>query len=513
MNLLNEKSINTGSYYCTWCTQDLILKRKDFKKIRVNSTRDALGEEFLFGELGVLNMIDEDIRGDLIVVIDDGWDVSYGLNPDHCDNNNYDINCFGSLELSEERFPSFKGSPKERLKKLSDKVKSLGYAGLGLWISPQVPHKKGIGDDAIISKDYWIKRLKWCDYAGIKHWKIDWGINENNDEYRKMMYDNARIYAPNLKLEQAVTNCPFDVLKEERDGKWYQNRIKRLSNMQSFSDYMRIYDATMPFFFTTQVNRTIELFMAARKYNNYTDCIPNVEDFLYAAATLGLTFGAMRMSKIELDPRYEQKPFFVKPDTELKRTIRWQRIAPPFSIKESSFEINEEIYRDSYFFPNLKEEEKTWPFDIWGTMKMQDSYAAMSRNMELPIVKSDSEKPFVFSSINPKTNAFSILTTPRSLGGNVIYTFLADVEAKAKSSEYPIGIFGHYKSLTISFDNNIEGKKVYAQDLATDDAIDITKDVIINKNKITFSGSLIDKIGLTVSEVETELPGMIVKIM
>ncbi len=512
MNLLKEKSVNTGSYYCTWCTQDFVLKKKGVKKMHQTSTRDSMSEEFLFGdEVGVLNMFDEDIRGDLMVVIDDGWDVTYNLNPDHCDFTDYDFNSFGSVELSTERFPSFTGTPAERLKKLSDKIKSLGYHGLGLWISPQVPHKQGVGDDAEISKDYWIERLKWSNYADIKYWKIDWGIHESDDEYRKMIYDNAKIYAPNCKIEQAYTISPFDVLKDERDGEWYKGRIKRLAKLQQFADYMRIYDSTMAFYFITQVNRTIELFKAVKEENVKTESIPSMEDLVYGAAALGCTYGAMRMSAIEGDPEYDQHPMYVKPNTELKRTVRWQRIAPPFKMYETDFEIDETIYRDSYFFPDIN--PKPWPPEVWGTLMVQDSYAGLARNMELPKVEATPEKPFIFSSINPKTNALSVFTVPRSMGGNPIYTFLADVTLKGKSSEYPIGIFGHYKSLTVEFEDDITGKTVYAQDLAADEAVNITKYVTIDKNRITIPGKIIDKVGLTIKEVDTELPGLIVKIL
>lgn len=162
---------------------------------------------------------------------------------------------------------------------------------------------------------------------------------------------------------------------------------------------------------------------------------------------------------------------------------------------------------------NLLKEKSINAGSYYCTWCTQDSYAALSRNMELPKVVSDMEKPFILSSINPKTNALSVFVVPRSIGGNVMYTFKADVTIKAKSSEYPIGIFGHYKSLTIEFENNIENKKIYAQDLAADEAEDITEKVAVSGNKITLSGEIIDRIGLTVKEVDTELPGLIVKII
>lgn len=97
--------------------------------------------------------------------------------------------------------------------------------------------------------------------------------------------------------------------------------------------------------------------------------------------------------------------------------------------------------------------------------------------------------------------------------GSIIHTIRADIEIQAKGSEYPIGIFGHYKSLTVSFENEIQGKQVFAQDLATDECVEITNRVeFIDGNKIKIDGAIIDEIGLSVCECATELPGLVVVI-
>ena len=70
MNLIPDKSPATGSYWCTWDTQWNVLK----ERLPAGSpipTRDAMNEEFLFGSEGVLNRF-EGMRGDMIVVLDDG---------------------------------------------------------------------------------------------------------------------------------------------------------------------------------------------------------------------------------------------------------------------------------------------------------------------------------------------------------------------------------------------------------------------------------------------------------
>ena len=124
MNLIPESARTTGNYFCTWDSQcDEMYDRTPLAESI--PSRDAMNEDFLFGGNGLLNRFDG-IRGDLIVVLDDGWDVPYGAT---------DRRLFGSLEADPERFPSLSGlSPAGRLKALADRVCALGYRGLGLWI-------------------------------------------------------------------------------------------------------------------------------------------------------------------------------------------------------------------------------------------------------------------------------------------------------------------------------------------------------------------------------------------
>ena len=65
------------------------------------------------------------IRGDLYLMLDDGWDVPYGVHPDKSRDR------FGTLELDEERFPSFTGTPAQRLKKLNVFCEGIRLARLG----------------------------------------------------------------------------------------------------------------------------------------------------------------------------------------------------------------------------------------------------------------------------------------------------------------------------------------------------------------------------------------------
>ena len=120
MNLIPDEIMDTGDYYCTWATQARV-RPADIADDSLD-VRNNLNEEFLFGKNGVLSEYFQHIRGDLTVLLDDGWDVPRGTkNPE-------DRGRFGSLMLDSGRFPHFTGSRAERLFAISDKIKSLRWA-------------------------------------------------------------------------------------------------------------------------------------------------------------------------------------------------------------------------------------------------------------------------------------------------------------------------------------------------------------------------------------------------
>ena len=84
-----EKSYD---YFCTWQSQADSAKKK-YGDVR--DVRNALNSEFLFSEEGVLKNYFETGRENILVVLDDGWDVPYGLVP----RGFQDMHPFGSLQM------------------------------------------------------------------------------------------------------------------------------------------------------------------------------------------------------------------------------------------------------------------------------------------------------------------------------------------------------------------------------------------------------------------------------
>ena len=508
MNIISEyeKSSKIKNYFCTWRTQATLKNSEKYLKIRKNSTPDVLSEEFLFGEPGILNDIPEKIRRDLIVVIDDGWDVPYGLKATF---GTEDFKKYGSMILDEERFPSFTGTPAERLKKLGDKIKSMGYNGLGLWIAIQMPGEDYPGKDANGARGFWEERFGWCREADVKYLKIDWGNRTHDYVYRKMMNDVAKSVYPELLIEQAYNQQPFDMLYSEHGSDDYRIRLAKISTCLKNGDIFRVYDNSQEFKTTTMFSRAIEAFKSVHGNIEAYIAIPNVEDEVYIGAALGCCVGAMRDYVRESDPDNKLSSDIETSENELVRAVMWYRIAPPFAVKDSDFEISDEIFTDIYKYPHI--DGNPWPYKS-DKLVAQNCYAAMSRNMPLPIVgKSEcGEKPYVMCAKNPITSAISVFAAPRVIGGSCNITPLSKVRIHAETSEIPIGIFGHFDSLEIEFEDFITGKHVYAQDLAADEAMDITDEVDVKEALLTIKGETIDRIGLSVKQTENELPGLVI---
>lgn len=104
-------------YFCTWGSQGFLANRDDNSNSNFNiATRDQISEEKVFGENDLAYVYPE-IREYLYFVIDDGWDVPFGSTAPK----NQEL--FGSLIVDKERFPSFCGSPENKLKQFNDKIK------------------------------------------------------------------------------------------------------------------------------------------------------------------------------------------------------------------------------------------------------------------------------------------------------------------------------------------------------------------------------------------------------
>jgi hypothetical protein len=112
----------------------------------------------------------------------------------------------------------------------------------------------------------------------------------------------------------------------------------------------------------------------------------------------------------------------------------------------------------------------------------------------LPVVRAVVEVPFVVASRHPN-GAISVATLSRTSTEKGIFLPLADVSIAAGDGTKPIGIFDKVRSLTISLTAPLGARRVWAQDLAEDDAVDITDRISHAGKQLVLGGELIDQIG------------------
>lgn len=494
MNLIPLESKKTGNYFCTWDSQcDLMYTWKERPADR--SARDAMNEDFLFGEDGLLRSFDG-VREALIVVLDDGWDVPYGAT---------DSRVFGSLEADPERFPSLRVlPPAERLKALTKWVKQMGYRGLGLWVpsqSPSLVNGERITRTPEEERLYWEERARWCRDAGVLYLKVDWGAYSGDPAYRTMMTKCMRKYAPGLLVEHAFVGHP---LFEEDNADIPQERLQYLQQVLPASDFLRTYDVCHELKYASTIDRAAICLKAAQACQ--ADAILNIEDTALIGAALGCTIGVMRH---DLEKRRKYGTLPPRLVSETVTALRWQRIAPPFAAGKGSLQISDERYKDVWHCP--KRAPGLWP-DVPEGDYYVTAPAAIARNMPLPTVLADGEKPYVLCSVHPDNGALCVAVTPRTFVQGVDLAPLADIRVQGGSPEQPVGLFGRFSSLTVDFEEPVEGMRVYAQSLLSDTAEDVTQRVRLSGNLLTVPGKQMLQIG-TPEDPKHGIPALVMQLV
>ena len=502
----------TPNYVCTWSWQDWTAYSKDFpgRTPEEDTPRAMLNHERLFNkETGLLyTAYPEEVRKDLIFLLDDGWDLDYNDQG------------FGSLEVKEDKFPNYGETPAERLKTLVKNIEDAGWKGAGIWIcAGEKDGENGKG----WNEEYWRERLQWSAEAGVDYWKIDWGGHSGDSGWRQMISRLADEIAPDLVIEHITGYGPVN--NGGNDGsRLNTDSVLNSAYFASFSDVYRTYDVTGNLSIPTtfeRIGRQLE-----QAYTNGEQLgLINGEDEMYMCAALGLTFGVMRYDIGEAGSGSLPNIFFGGDETftetrplrkmldEVSRTVMWQRIAPAYRMDAYSTQISSETLTDSWTYTA----EDTWYGSVNGQTVRQSAPAVIARGMDLSdvTVETTGEKPFVAVSRNPN-GAVAVGTYGRTTPDQGYQAQRADITVNVKDLTGKIGVFGYYDSLTLQFDESIAGKTVYAQDLLADSATDITQDpgVTISQDgtQITLSGELLENIGHSAKTEDYSEPGLVLQI-
>jgi hypothetical protein len=422
----------------------------------------AMNENSLLGPEGWASRFHVKARNDLFLLLDDGWQAGGTA----------------TFQLDPVKFPSFHGTTVQSLSALNREVQRHGWRGIALWCR-NTPG--GAADERLESQ---------CNDAGIRYWKVDIG-DPNFNLVRAR--DKRKI---RLTLEHVHGELPVngDWKSEGRFGTqpWTSRRMEILRH----TDVYRTYDVTSILSMATTLDRTAEMLSSAADHAELLTLL-NVEDEVYLAAAMGCTMGIMRHPLRGLRPADDPDLFFngarnakLRMD-EVVRALRWQRIAAPFPCGIGKFESSAAILSDSWNF----ESGQTWQHELVGTTVRQGAPAILARNIDLPTVKARGETPFVFAARFPN-GAVAVGAQERTRLDRAWYMPPCEVTLHVGDAPGPFGIFGEYENLVLNFDKAQQGRRVLAQDLAGDDAVDITSLVEFKGTGLHLSGKVLHQICL-----------------
>lgn len=457
MNFLPEKLSETGDYNCTWGKQYEMAKRAGIANPDSWDVRDALRHDLLFEDDYYHESIPKSDRAGMYLVIDDSWDIPFGRDIDK------NTVPFGAVDPDISKFPGYGDTPAERFRTLDRNVKALGYCGTGLWISCQQAYEKpGITMDE--HREYWKKRASWCEEAGIRYWKIDWGRHDRETEYREMMTRVLKEYAPGIIVEHPFRGT--NGIDQSRDEKILEYTRRELA----FSDAYRLMDVMPCDWDTIGISRAHIMLSSKTEAKYGTRGMPQGEDCYVMCAVLGFTTGVLW------------------PYDDMRIPLLWHRIAPPFTVYESDYTYSSETIHDAGY--NL--DRNHW---LYG--KYDDIYhpAVMCRGCGLPEVHPCfGVAPTVCASKNPRTGVYSLGTFARKLETGM-FTPVADITFSVGSPETVVGLFGPMGDVTLKYETEIKhGSKVMLQNIFDTEAQDITEMCGIEGSRLTLDGRRLRRI-------------------
>lgn len=506
-NLVPDTPCPTPSYWSTWGVQrlgDTDAARRHEAYANPVAAADRLVEASLFGPEGWAQAF-KPVHSDLVLLLDFGWDQAPGaavstglLQP-------------GSMEVSEAKFPSCKGSPGTRLSRLSEMVKLLGWKGLGVRAAVQTPA-------GMAPETYLRGQLRTGHQAGVLYWKIAPQVRAGIRVQRDLS-EYAVGEAPNLVLEnsflwgplndQANAGHSFAMSGSGRFRTWDQGQMLETAlEIAAFSRVFRTGEITPQLSVPTTLDRVADLLLRGGG-NRGNDFLLNCEDEAYIGAALGCTLGVMRHPSLKPPAGRSDDPRLLRyRTTEVVRALRWQRIAPPWPVGYTKTDLDVVRLEDDW---RLGASE-TRDAGAVGLMVRQGAPARVARNSPLASVSSDSTLPFVVSSRHPN-GATAVAALPRVFAGSGVVYGEADVTLVVEEPIRPIGVFGRFKSLTLDLIGPPPEYRVMAQDLASNEAVDITGRVNTAGSTMVVPGDVISRVGQSASpRGDQSDPGMVIQI-
>lgn len=469
-SLVPDTPSTAPDYFCTWNLQGFVSSYSDS-----NAQADAMTEANLFGKGPNQNWVEfyPEARRDLILVLDDTWDIPIGPR------NGRGHPMRGSLELDNQRFPSYQGTPAERLTRLNRDIRAHGWRSVGLWVHSG--RARARMDPAVNEEQYWAERMRWCEQAGIDYWKVDWGAMSERDVWRLNQWAQ-RVY-PGLWIEHGGGAKPTGqrVWMADKIGVW------------------RTYDVN-PSAAIPETIRRIAVALRWPREDKTAAGLINCEDEPYIGAALGCVYGVMRHPLVGTMPNGQPDRWF-KPEfrdlkrrlDEVTRAVRWHRIALPFGVTDQE-KIDSALFKES--------------------SKQVGVPARIARGgLPLPtvVMPGDKDAPYVLCSRHPDGEIAVATIARKTRAGEVINP--ADISLDVGELNRPVGVFGTYGSLTLVTSSPLLGKRILAQDLAGKTPVDITGEVKMSDGRLTIPGAVIERVGRMVATPgDISEPGLVLVI-
>ena len=487
LNLIPDRVNPSPDYYCTWQTQ--LYATSDGKPAE---QRKIICEDALFGAEKPFgwSRFYESARRDLLLVMDDSWDVP----PDG------DSALFGSLILDREKFPAAtagNASGATALTRLTDRIRSMGWKGLGGWVCAQeAPRFSG----QTSPEAYWRARLEDAARSGFAYWKVDWGKRAGDASFRRMLTDLGHEIAPDLTVEHAI-----------------------IPEILPYADAYRTYDVPAVLSIPMTMRKLAELLPNQRHADGYAGLV-NCEDEAYLAAAGGFTMGIMRHPFAGPLPNGRADMSFPSPPRNLKttmqevtRAVRWHRIAPAFGVGENALTVDSATLCDTFHFVNPQEEIEEWWLSnpLLGELRENTATitapARISRGCPLPTVVPDARGnvPYLVAARNPN-GACSVVALGRTMGRT--YEIPRCKVTLQTGDARTVAAFGDYDQLILETALP-DVHSVLMQDLAADTAVDVSDEIRFQNGQLLLSGALIRDIGTRSQAAgDTSEAGVVIRI-
>jgi len=321
-----------------------------------------------------------------------------------------------------------------------------------------------------------------------------------SDKHRKLLSTlKAEIY-PELVMEHAYNRKAYHPKAgESRFGlAVHRHRL-------AYSDVLRLYDVAFALSIPTTLSRVAALLAHPVKIKPGCMGLINAEDEIYLCAALGLAFGVMRFdigdADINSGPNWAfggegsfpaTRPARRQHD-EVLRAVRWQQdFAPAFRADLGNSTVSRELGEDRWNFTP----DETWEKALHQSEEafMQSAPLITARNVAAPqVLACDEVPPYLVACRNPN-GALSIAALGRVSPQRGYFAPQADVRWNIGANSGAVGVFGHFKSLTLSFDEDLAGKTILAKDLLQDDWLDVTGQVQVQGSTVTLNGTWMESL-------------------